>query len=71
MARKKRTKKRRKSYYIRLGRRGHVRRGACGRGKWRRGGNALWKCKGKKKDWRPVKYIRMVLGAYLTRGGRR
>jgi hypothetical protein len=48
MPKKKRKAKKRKSYYIPVGKKGHVKRG-CGKRKWRRGGNAMWRCKGGKK----------------------
>jgi ribosomal protein L37AE/L43A len=48
MAVKKKRRKKRKSYYIPVGRKGHVKRG-CGKRNWRRGGNAVWKCKKGKK----------------------
>lgn len=57
MAKRKKTtrKKRRKSSYIPVGRKGHVKRG-CGKRNWRRGGNARWRCKvGKKRPYKTKK----------------
>ena len=53
MAKKKKKRKhKRKSSYIPVGRKGHVKRG-CGKRNWRRGGNAMWKCKvGKKRAYK-------------------
>lgn len=44
----KKKRKKRKSSYIPVGRRGHIKRG-CGKRNWSRGGNAHWKCKRGKK----------------------